>query len=61
MTALLYDCSNMAELRPSMDDEAEAQWWMQKSMARDGFVLLDYMPEAGQDARQRFPKVTVLA
>jgi hypothetical protein len=51
MTALLYDCSNMAELRPSMDDEAEAQWWMQKSMARDGFVLLDYMPEAGQDAR----------
>ena len=53
MTALLYDCSNVAELRPSMDDEAEAQWFFQKSMATDGFVVLDYIPEAGQDERPR--------
>ena len=53
MTALLYDSSDSAERRPSMDSEAEAAWFLQKSLSCDGFVLLDYMPEAGEDRRQR--------
>lgn len=53
MTALLYDSSDNVEKRPSMDAEAEAAWFLQKSVAADGYVLLDHMHEAGQDMCHR--------
>lgn len=40
MTALLYDSSDSGERRPSMDQDAEAAWFLQKSLSADGFVLL---------------------
>jgi hypothetical protein len=53
VAALLYDSSDAAERRPSQDADAEATWFLSKSISADGFVLLEYVAEAGRDLRPR--------
>jgi hypothetical protein len=53
VAALLYDSSDAAERRPSQDADAEATWFLSKSIWADGFVLLEYVAEAGRDLRPR--------
>ena len=64
VAALLYESSSDAEQRcPSQDPHAEASWFLSKSLKErpsgfsavggGGFVLLEYVPEAGRDLRPR--------
>jgi hypothetical protein len=55
---LLYESPSDADERcPSEDPHAEASWFLSRSLAQEvgggGFVLLEYVSEAGRDLRPR--------
>ena len=49
MAGLLSDSCDALERRPSISPEAEAAWFLQKSVTHSGFAVVDILHEAGPD------------